>query len=248
MAMVGKSGLIFASDTSIKTRSGQSGFKDLQLSPGFFTSVRPRLSPFSPSLQHNCDSLILDIIFHILSYKVKKRYSCLESFSPAPVVRFLYVETDGCYIAFKIVRTWVCLHCCASTAPPFRLSLFSLVIISYSSVPFLSLKLCLPSRMLVLPLYSAPFSSASFHPSSPQGCTGTPPCLYPGECRLIPSPPLPLLPHNLFSLLWKMHCWQLWENYLPVPLQRKVLRLNSANLSVAQPDHFNPQNKTPPRQ
>lgn len=36
MAMVEKSGLIFAYDTSIKTRSEQSCFKGLQISPGIF--------------------------------------------------------------------------------------------------------------------------------------------------------------------------------------------------------------------
>lgn len=156
-------------------------------------------------------------------------------------------------MAFKIARTWVCLHGCASTASPFRLSLFSLVIISYSPIPFLSLRQCVchpgcSSFPFCSPiLLSVLFSSAWFHPSSPQGCTGTFPCLYPEECRLIPNPPLPLLPCNPFSVLWKMLCWQFWENYLPVLLQRKVSRLQLYRY-MAQPDHLSPQNKTPPQQ
>lgn len=70
MAMVEKSGLIFAYDTSIKVRSGQSGFKDLQMSPGFFyfSSKEPMgksFLPLSSSPLPPADSLILDIFFHI---------------------------------------------------------------------------------------------------------------------------------------------------------------------------------------
>lgn len=153
-------------------------------------------------------------------------------------------------MAFKIARTWVCLHGCASTASPFRLSLFSLVIISYSPIPFLSLRQCVchpgcSSFPFCSPiLLSVLFSSAWFHPSSPQGCTGTSPCLYPEECRLIPNPPLPLLPCNPFLVLWKMLCWQFWENYLPVLLQRKVMQLYKQIHGSARPSQPTEQNTT----
>lgn len=63
-----------------------------------------------------------------------------------------YVETDGGYIAFKLASsTWMGSQGCASTATPFKLSPFSLAIISYSPVPFLcSQTACLPSSVLVL--------------------------------------------------------------------------------------------------
>lgn len=50
------------------------------------------------------------------------------------------------------------------------------------------------------------------------------------------------LRHNASSVLWKMHCWRFWETYFPLPLQRKVVRLqcNSPSMCVAQPNHLSP--------
>lgn len=50
------------------------------------------------------------------------------------------------------------------------------------------------------------------------------------------------LHRNPSSVLGKMHCWRFWENYFPLPLQRKVLRLqcNSTSMCVAQSNHLSP--------
>lgn len=119
---------------------------------------------------------------------------------------FFYMETDGCYIAFKLASTWMCSQGCASTAWPFRLLPFSLAIISYSPIPFLrSQTACLPSRRLILSFFSpdtplGPFLQSLVSPQlSLRRCRDFSLGAVPGErslrlSRLSDPPPPPALP------------------------------------------------------
>lgn len=137
----------------------------------------------------------------------------------------------------------MCSEGCGSTAVPFGLSPFSLVIVSYSPVPFLCFQtVCLPFRSS----FPVLFPSSAFDPFlqclvSLQLSLRTHrdffPACSPSGAQPAPAPDIQSsfmphstcnvqrLPHNLSSVLWKVHCWRFWENYFYLSLQSEVVRL-----------------------
>lgn len=180
----------------------------------------PWLSSFSPSsafLQQKLWFLNFRYFFHILSIKVKKKKNQNRSLL---LLSSVFLHGDRCYIACKLASTWMCSQGCASTAWHFRLSPFSVAIVSYNPVPLLrSQTPCLPSFypcFLFVPWYSyGPLSPVLPLPSSPWRHTGTSPQV---QSLRLPPDAQPSsasrsafsahrLPHHLSSVLGKMHWW-----------------------------------------
>lgn len=132
----------------------------------------------------------------------------------------------------------MCSQGCASTAWPFRLSPFSLAIVSYSPVPLLrSQTPCLPSFspcFLFVSWYSyGPLSPVLALPSSPWRRRGTSPQV---QCLRLPPTPSPPLPPALPSVLrgFLTTCLQCWAKCTgddagkitsSLPLQGELVRL-----------------------
>lgn len=141
----------------------------------------------------------------------------------------------------------MCLHGCASTASPFRLSLFSLVIISYSPIPFLShtvsaiqdgcpsLIVCAFFQCFISPQLS-PGMHRDFSMSVPWRVQAD---TQPSSASASSQPISSAVENALSTILRK----------LPVPLQRKVLKLQLCKPKCGSARSFpNPQNKTPAQQ